>query len=69
MGGVRRHATLFAAKNVGARHPYEDRSAAGYDSDGLWKAGFAAFPQPLENPSGFPQTHSLDDEEISLDSI
>jgi len=31
----------------------------GCDSDGLWEAGSAAFPQPLENPSGFPQTHSL----------
>jgi hypothetical protein len=39
------------------------------DSDGLWKAGSAAFPQPLENSPGFPQTHSLDDEYFSLDFL
>jgi hypothetical protein len=39
------------------------------DSDGLWKAGFAAFPQALENPPGFPQTHSRDDEDFPLDSL
>jgi hypothetical protein len=41
----------------------------GCDSDGLWKAGSATFPQPLENPSGFPQTHSLDDETFRLDFL
>jgi len=25
------------------------------------KPAIAVFPQPLENPTGFPQTHSLDD--------
>ncbi len=35
--------------------------------DGLWKAGSAAFPQPLENPPGFPQAHSNDDGLFGLD--
>jgi hypothetical protein len=34
----------------------------GCDPGGLWKLGFAAFPQTLENPPGFPQTHSPNDE-------
>jgi hypothetical protein len=38
-------------KSCWAWHPYK-----GCDSDGLWKAGFAAFPQPLENP---PVSHRL----------
>jgi len=29
----------------------------------------AAFPQTLENPSGFPQTHSLDDGILGLDFL
>ena len=33
------------------------------------KPAVAAFPQPLENPTGFPQTHSLDDELFSLDFL
>jgi hypothetical protein len=36
---------------------------ASYASVGLWEAGYAPFPQPLENPPGFPQLHSSDDEE------
>jgi len=27
------------------------------------------FPQPLENPTGFPQTHSLGDELFGLDFL
>ena len=30
------------------------------------KLAHATFPQALENPSGFPQIHSLDDEIYSL---
>jgi len=33
------------------------------------KPAVAAFPQPLENPSGFLQTHSLDDEISTLDFL
>jgi hypothetical protein len=32
------------------------------------KPAIAAFPQPLENPPGFPQTHSLDDGSAGLTS-
>jgi len=39
------------------------------DSDGLWKAGRAAFPHPLENPPGFPQPHRLYDGEFTLDFL
>jgi hypothetical protein len=35
-----------------------------YASAGLWKAGYATFPQALENPPGFPQLHSYDDDEM-----
>ncbi len=51
------------------RQPHDDRDTSGYDSDGLWKAGFAVVPQPLENLGGFPQSHSLDDDEFLLDSL
>ena len=33
------------------------------------KPAIAVFPQPLENPPGFPQTHSLDDEREGLDFL
>ena len=33
------------------------------------KSAIAVSPQTLENPLGFPQTHSLDGGEISLDSL
>ena len=32
------------------------------------KLADATFPQALENPPGFPQTHSLDDETSTLTS-
>jgi hypothetical protein len=56
-------------KSRNGQQPHDDRHASGYDSDGLWKAGFAAFPQPLENPAGFPQAHSLDDGHFRLDFL
>jgi hypothetical protein len=33
------------------------------------KPAIAVFPQPLENPPGFPQTHSPDDEVLRLDFL
>jgi hypothetical protein len=33
------------------------------------KPAIAAFPQALENPPGFPQTHSLDDGSLRLDFL
>ena len=33
------------------------------------KPAIAVFPQTLENPTGFPQTHSLDDDLFSLDYL
>jgi hypothetical protein len=33
------------------------------------KPAVAAFPQPSENPPGFPQTHSLDDQREGLDFL
>ena len=33
------------------------------------KPAIPAFPQPLENPSGFPQTHGLDYELFTLDFL
>jgi len=33
------------------------------------KPAIAAFPQPLENPPGFPQTHSPDDGRFGLDFL
>ena len=33
------------------------------------KQAIAFFPQPLENPSGFPQTHSPDDDLLTLDFL
>ena len=33
------------------------------------KPAIAVFQQPLENPPGFPQTHSPDDEDLGLDFL
>ena len=33
------------------------------------KPTIAVFPQTLENPSGFPQIHSLDDGHFGLDFL
>ena len=33
------------------------------------KPAITVFPQPLENPTGLPQTHSLDDGQFTLDFL
>jgi len=59
----------FARKNTGGMSRAKVAPPAARMKNDPGKAGRAAFPQHLENPPCFPQTHSLDDGSVGLDFL